>query len=37
MKLYPQWLIYQNYFIVAHRGYISVQDLKVEDQDEPSN
>ena len=33
MKLYPQWLIYSNFFLIAHRGYISVQDLNREDYD----
>lgn len=33
VKLYPEWLIYSNYFLVAHRGYISVQDLNQEDYD----
>ena len=34
MKLYPKWLVYSNFFLVAHRGYISVQDLNTEDYDD---
>ena len=33
MRLYPEWVIYSNFFLVAHRGYISIQDLNVEDYD----
>ena len=33
MRLYPQWIIYSNHFLIAHRGYISVQDLNREEID----